>query len=89
MAPLLQENITEIMDNILQHMDPSLIHDYKKFIHDFIIQGISNHHLTMETISRCLLDLHKDVTATVVEHALSYYEMHAPSNYKYPLSYGN
>ena len=90
MDPLHQENNnTEIMDNMLEDMEPSLIHGYKKFMHDFIIQGFVHHHLTMETINDYLLNLHKDVMQIVIGNAINYYEMHAPSKYKYPLSYGN
>ena len=92
MDPLQQKINTEqsnILDNILEDMDPSLVQGYKKFMHEVIIQGIVNHNLTMETINHYLLDLHKDVTQTVIGNAINYYEMHAPPKYKYPLSYGN
>ena len=92
MDPPQQEINTEqsdILDNILEDMDPSLLQGYKKFMHEVIIQGIVKHNLTMETINHYLLDLHKDVTDTVIGNAINYYELHAPLEYKYPLSYGN
>ena len=82
-------NTEQCLDHMLQEMDPSLVQGYKQFMHEVIIQGLVHHNLTMETINHYLLDLHKDVTETVIGNAISYYELHAPPEYKYPFSYGN
>ena len=74
------------LEEILQQMDPSLLQGYKKFIHEVIIQGISYHNLTFDTLNRYLFDLNKDVMNQIFQKAISYYEMHAPEKIK---SYGN
>ena len=73
------------LDKILQQMDPSLLQGYKKFMHEVIIQGISYHDLTFDTLNRYLFDFNKEVFDVVCEKAISYYEMHAPEKIK---SYG-
>ena len=65
-------------EELLQQMDPSLLQGYKKFMHELIIQAISYHDFTVDTLNRSLLDLNKDVMNQIVQKALSYYEMHAP-----------
>ena len=47
-------------------------------MHELIIQAISYHDFTVDTLNRSLLDLNKDVMNQIVQKALSYYEMHAP-----------
>ena len=74
------------LEEILQQMDPSLLQGYKKFMHEVIIQGISYHDLTFDTLNRYLFDFNKDMFNTVCEKAISYYEMQAPEKIK---SYGN
>ena len=74
------------LDKILQQMDPSLLQGYKKLMHEVIIQGISYHDLTFDTLNRYLFDFNKEVFDVVCEKAISYYEMHAPERIK---SYGN
>ena len=74
------------LDKILQQMDPSLLQGYKKFMHEVIIQGISYHDLTFDTLNRDLFGFNKEVFDVVCEKAISYYEMHAPERIK---SYGN
>ena len=74
------------LEEILQQMDPSLLQGYKKFIHEVIIQGISYHNLTMETMNCSLFDFNKEVMNDIFQKAISYYEMHAPGTIK---SYGN
>ena len=54
-------------------------------MHEVIIQGISFHDLTFDTLNSCLLDLHKKVMNDIVEKAISYYEVYAPGTVK---SYG-
>ena len=81
MDPLQQKINTEQsnrLEEILQQMDPSLLQGYKKFMHELIIQAISHHDFTVDTLNRSLLDLNKDVMNQIVQKALSYYEMHAP-----------
>ena len=73
-------------EEILQQMDPSLRQGYKKFINEVIIQGVSYHDLTFDTLNRYLFDLNKDVKDRIFQKAISYYEMHAPEKIK---SYGN
>ena len=73
-------------EDILQQMDPSLLQGYKKFIHEVIIQGVSYHDLTFDTLNCYLFDLNKDVMNHIFQKAISYYEMHAPEKIK---SYGN
>ena len=67
-------------------MDPSLLQGYKKFMHEVIIQGISYHDFTLDTLNCSLLDFHKEVMNDIFQKAISYYEMYAPENIK---SYGN
>ena len=55
-------------------------------MHEVIIQGISYHDLTFDTLNRYLCDFNKDMFNTVSEKAISYYEMHAPEKIQ---SYGN
>ena len=74
------------LDKILQQMDPSLLQGYKTFMHGVIIQGISYHYLTFDTLNRYLFDFNKEVFDDVCEKAISYYEMHAPEKIK---SFGN
>ena len=74
------------LEEILQQMDPSLLQGYKKFMHEVIIQGISYHDLTFDTLNCYLFNLNKDVMSDIFQKALSYYEMHAPEKIK---SYGN
>ena len=74
------------LDDILQHMDPSLLQGYKKFMHEVIIQGISYHDFTLDTLNCSLLDFHKEVMNDIFQKVISYYEMYAPENIK---SYGN
>ena len=73
-------------EEILQQMDPLLLQGYKKFMHEVIIQGISFHDLTFDTLHRYLFDLNKDVMDQIFQKAISYYEMYAPGTIK---SYGN
>ena len=60
------------LDDILQHMDPSLLQGYKKFMRELIIQAISYHDFTVDTLNRSLLDLNKDAMNQIVQKALSY-----------------
>ena len=73
-------------EKILQQMDPLLLQGYKTFLHEVIIQGVSYHDLTFDTLNRYLFDLNKDVMDQIFQKAVSYYEMHAPEKIK---SYGN
>ena len=92
MDQLLHETNTETMeqsnslDKILQQIDPSLLQGYKKFMHEVIIQGISYHDLTFDTLNRYLFHFNKEGFDVVCEKAISYYEMHAPEKIK---SFGN
>ena len=74
------------LDDILQRMDPSLLQAYKKFMHKLIIQGISYHDFTLDTLNCCLFDFNKEIIINIVQKAISYYEMHASPKIK---SYGN
>ena len=49
------------LEEILQQMDPSLLQGYKKFMHEVIIQGVSYHDLTFDTLNCYLFNLNKDV----------------------------
>ena len=73
-------------EEILQQMDPLLLQGYKKFLHEVIIQDVSYHDLTFDTLNRYLFDLNKDVMDQIFQKAISYYEIHAPEKIK---SYGN
>ena len=73
-------------EKILQQMDPLLLQGYKKFLHEVIIQRVSYHDLTFNTLNRYLFDLNKDVMDQIFQKAISYYEIHAPEKIK---SYGN
>ena len=55
-------------------------------MHEVIIQGISYHDFTLDTLNCSLLDFHKEVMNDIFQKAISYYEMYAPENIK---SYGN
>ena len=70
------------LEEILQQMDPSLLQGCKKFMHEVIIQGISYHDFTFDTLNRYLFDLNKDVMNQLFQKSLSYYEMHAPEKIK-------
>ena len=74
------------LDDIFQHVDPSTIQGYKKFMQEVIIQGISYHHLTFDTLNRYLFDFNKGAYDAVCEKAISYYDMHATKEIK---SFGN
>ena len=53
---------------------------------EVIIQGISYHHLTFDTLNRYLFDFNKEAYDAVCEKAISYYDMHATKEIK---SFGN
>ena len=55
-------------------------------MHEVIIQGISYHDLTFDTLNRYLFGFNKEVFDVVCEKAISYYEMDVPERIK---SYGN
>ena len=76
---------TEEMENfetMLDSMDPLLLQGYKKFLHDVIIRGICGHHLTLNTLSRCLENMNKEAIEVIVEKAISYYDDRAPNEIK-------
>ena len=58
----------------------------KKFMQEVIIQGVSYHHLTFDTLNRYLFDFNKGAYDAVCEKAISYYDMHATKEIK---SFGN
>ena len=83
-----QKNSTEQNDSfqrMLNVMDPLLLQGYHKFLHEVIIQGISHHNFTLNTLSNCLLNLNKETIDFIVEKAIYFYDDRAPSDIK---SYG-
>ena len=73
---------SESFQTILNLMDPLLLKGYHKFLHELIIQGISRHNLTLNTLSSCLFNLNNDAIDVTVQKAVGYYEMFAPSDIK-------
>ena len=76
---------TEQFEELLQQMDLSLLQAYKNFMHEVIIQGLSHHNFTLDTLNCCLFDFNKEAMNQIVQKAISYYEMNAPPKIK---SYG-
>ena len=54
-------------------------------MHEVIIQALSHHDFTLDTLKGCLFDFNKEVMHEIVQKAISYYEMYAPPKIK---SYG-
>ena len=67
---------------MLDGMDPKLLQGYKTFLHEVIIQGVCRYNLTLNTLSRCLVNLNKEAIDTIVEKAISFYDDRAPTEIK-------
>ena len=67
---------------MLDEMDPKLLQGYRTFLHEVIIQGVCHYNLTLNTLSRRLVNLNKEAIETIVEKAISYYDDRAPTEIK-------
>ena len=80
--PKISTEETKNFETMLDVMDPLLLQGYKKFLHEVIIQGICNHHLTLNTLSRCLENMNKEAIEVIVEKAISYCDDRALNDIK-------
>ena len=67
---------------LLADMDPELLQGYRRFLHEVLIQGVCHNNLTVNTLSRCLDTMNKEVIDTFVEKAISFYDDRAPPDIK-------
>ena len=66
------------MEQLPQHIGSSKVQGHKAFMHDLIIEAISHHHVTFDTLKSYLSDFNEEIYHDVCEKAITYYDMFAP-----------
>ena len=70
------------VDQLLQAIGTSKVQGYQEFLHDLIVEGISHHGLTFETLNSLLFELNKEIYDAVCQKAISYYDTYATKKIK-------
>ena len=71
---------TEDFMNMIKLMDPKLVQSYRKFLHEVLMQGLSYHNFTLNTLNKCLMNFTQDYMETMICRAISFYEVEAPED---------
>ena len=70
------------LDKLLQSIDTSKIQWYEAFMQAIILEGISHHNLTFETLNLSLFEFNKEIYDAVCEKAIAYFDDFAPARIK-------
>lgn len=70
------------MEQLLQHIGSSKVQGYKAFMHDLIIEVISHHHVTFDTLKSYLSNFNEEIYHDLCEKAITYYDMFVTKNIK-------
>ena len=69
-------------EQLLQHIDSSKVQGYKAFMHELIVEAISHHNLTFDTLKSYLSDFNQEMYHEICEKAITYYNMFATKHIK-------
>ena len=70
------------MEQLRQHIGSSKVQGYKVFMHILIIEVISHHHVTFDTLKSYLSHFNKEIYHDLCEKAITYFDTFATKNIK-------